>query len=49
MNEDILLQDSIFLPWGNKAVSSWFQFLVEELTLDGRWYMKGILQLQKGN
>ena len=33
---------------GNKAVSSWFQFLVEELILDGRWYMKGISQLQKG-
>ena len=33
---------------GKKEVSSWSQFLMEELALDGRWYMKGISQLQKG-
>ena len=33
---------------GKKEVSSWSQFLMEELALDGRWCMKGISQLQKG-
>ena len=33
---------------GKKEISSWSQFLMEELALDGRWCMKGILQLPKG-